>query len=472
LPGIKRSSVAQRLALILALIIISTTAADLVVMRLLLEATFVEVSDQITASTLLALRAESACGLDKSALSLLNTAKEVDVAAYDASGKRTSRKRPLLPSSLGEVTRKDALRTPYKPTFIDDDERPGRPAILPAITSSSAQFIVAADRVAPRVLASDVVQALALAFLIATAIGLAAVVVVTVRIRRALFQATRAASRIADGVLNERLPTRSGDETSELAVDFNRMADTVQRLIDQLRVEQHKKRQMLDDWIQEIRAPANAILASLDPLTKDDLAQDAEKRKQVVDSAFSQAHGLKALVEDLTLLARIENEEILLELLTIDLGSIAKAEVDRLKPEADRAGVVLALDRPAAPNVSCDPLRLGHALRNILKNAIRHSPRGKTIRVVVDQQRDIALIEVIDEGPGIAAEHIDRLGERFYRVDKETSRSGLGLSIARSLIELHGGALHIDSEVGKGTTVTVALPGSGPAPFARPSLGP
>jgi signal transduction histidine kinase len=127
--------------------------------------------------------------------------------------------------------------------------------------------------------------------------------------------------------------------------------------------------------------------------------------------------------------------------------------------------VTLSVDAPASQSVHADGQRIAQVLTNLLSNALRHTPQEGRIDVRLRMENRAALIAVSDTGPGISAEDLPHIFDRFYRADKSRSRetqsaggSGLGLAIARGIIEAHGGRIWVESEPGKGTTVTFTLP--------------
>ena len=138
------------------------------------------------------------------------------------------------------------------------------------------------------------------------------------------------------------------------------------------------------------------------------------------------------------------------------------ATIERLRPVAEKASVALELDADASLYCDCSPTRIGQLFGNLIENAIKYNvPQGR-VTVIARQQRHMAIVRVRDTGIGIAQEHLDRLFERFYRVDTSRSReiggTGLGLSIVKHLAALYHGEVSVESEVGKGSTFTVRLP--------------
>jgi two-component system phosphate regulon sensor histidine kinase PhoR len=170
------------------------------------------------------------------------------------------------------------------------------------------------------------------------------------------------------------------------------------------------------------------------------------------------------IVEDLMSLSRIESERFVAPAERIDLREVAQAAVEHVQALAGERGCEVALAPGEAVVVPGDHGQLLQLADNLLGNAVRYgcSDRAAVVTVSVERRGDQALLRVRDRGDGIAAEHLPRLTERFYRVDAARSRdsggTGLGLAIAKHIVERHRGALNINSQMGEGTQVTVRLP--------------
>ena len=173
---------------------------------------------------------------------------------------------------------------------------------------------------------------------------------------------------------------------------------------------------------------------------------------------------MQALVDDLLDLSKIESGVWTPEPVEVDLSAIARETWDVLDPRPREAGVSLDLQVPNDRKVFADPDALRHILRNLLDNAIRYAPSGSMVRVGVAREATVDRVTVQDDGPGIPSGHIERVFERFYRVEAARSReaggTGLGLSIVKHMTAAHGGDVGIDSEVGQGTRVWFTFPAS------------
>jgi signal transduction histidine kinase len=171
---------------------------------------------------------------------------------------------------------------------------------------------------------------------------------------------------------------------------------------------------------------------------------------------------MQVLVDDLLDLSRIESGAWTPEPADVDLEAVTRDVWSTFDQRPEEAGVDLATDVPADLSVRVDPDAMRQILRNLLDNALRYAPSGSSVTVKATADDGSVHLSVEDEGPGIPTAHLQRVFERFYRVDAARSReaggTGLGLSIVKHLVVAHGGDVGIDSEVGKGTRVWVHLP--------------
>jgi signal transduction histidine kinase len=200
---------------------------------------------------------------------------------------------------------------------------------------------------------------------------------------------------------------------------------------------------------------------------------DAGVRDRFLGTIEAEANRLTTLVNDLLVLSRADSHMLELRLGDVDVATLARESVERLAPQATSKGVRVEVVAPAGPAIArVDPYRIQQVLVNLLDNAIKYSSPGGTVTVSVALEADGSLqVAVRDEGPGISPEVQPHVFERFYRADGARSRrfagggpvraatgAGLGLSIAKALVEAHGGRIGLESAVGEGTTVNFTLP--------------
>jgi signal transduction histidine kinase len=240
---------------------------------------------------------------------------------------------------------------------------------------------------------------------------------------------TRGARALARGKLDTRVPMRGRDEVAELASAFNGMAEALER-------NEKARRNMVSDVAHELRTPLTNIRAQLEAVQDGVMTADGEWLASMEEEAAL----LARLVDDLQQLSLAEAGELRLELAEVEVAELVERAVSGL------AFRELACDVPRGLLVRADARRMMQVLRNLLVNAITHA--ASAIRVSASRVHDRIEIRVADDGPGIADEHAERVFDRFYRVDASRSRAtggaGLGLAIAKELIELHGGTIRYE----------------------------
>ena len=321
--------------------------------------------------------------------------------------------------------------------------------------------------VRPMQVTLDRVRSTLLSFALA---GLAATIVcglLAVWLSRRLLRPIRALEdaslAIAHGDLDRRVPVESADEIGELAGAFNSMAQQVQTTMEQ-------QRQFVANASHELRTPVTNIKLRSEALLGGGVTDTARAARYLTE-IDSEADRLGRLANTLLDLSRLESaasgQGDPAEL--IDPAAMLTAVADDLRLRVENAGLAILVDAPAGlPAIFVRPEQIEAALINLLDNSIKFTPPGGTVRLSVQAVEGICRITVSDTGPGIPAEDLPYVFDRFYRVDKAHSRqsgrnslgsgAGLGLAIVRSLIEENAGQIRVASAVGEGTTFTVEFP--------------
>jgi heavy metal sensor kinase len=275
--------------------------------------------------------------------------------------------------------------------------------------------------------------------------------------RRALAPVSQMADRartITAERLSERLPVvNPDDELGQLAAVFN---DTFARLEQSFA----QLRRFTADASHELRTPLTAIRSVGEVGLRE--RRDERAYREIVGSMLEEADRLGRLVDSLLTLSRADAGQVKLTLSRVDLVELAREVASHLGVLAEEKRQSLTLDATAPVFAAADRLVFRQAVINLVDNAIKYSPEGGRVRIVVRDRAQGPILEVIDTGPGIAAEYREHIFDRFYRVDKARSRAmggtGLGLAIARWAVEAHGGRLELESEEGRGSTFRIVLP--------------
>ncbi len=236
--------------------------------------------------------------------------------------------------------------------------------------------------------------------------------------------------------------------------------------VTELRRLQRVRAEFIGNVSHELRTPLTTIRLLTETLLQDLERADVPPRiRERVNKIDVETGHLAQMVNELLDLSRIEGGAAELHLDNVDMRAVVLSALDRLRTFAERQGITLAADLPESsdlPWVRGDAERLEQVLVNLLHNAVKFSPEGSTVEVLARQSGDQVAVEVRDRGVGIPRADIDRVFERFYKVDKSRTPgrggTGLGLSIARHIVEGHGGRIWVESEEGKGSTFTFTVP--------------
>lgn len=288
-------------------------------------------------------------------------------------------------------------------------------------------------------LLSGVTRAALIAGLLAGLVAFALAIVLVRQITHPLTELNDATQRIAQGDLTVRVPARGQDELAQLGGAFNRMAAS-------LETQETLRRHLIADVAHELRTPLTAIQGTVEAIQDGIFPLSVESLEPIHEETLL----LGRLVEDLRTLAQAEAGRLSLNLAAVDAGELTERIVAGLLPVAQQSGIDLAwqIGTPP-PALRGDAQRIGQVLTNLLSNALRHTPAGGKIEVTAKHQAAGMLLSVQDSGPGIAAADLPHIFDRFYRGDpsrsRETGGSGLGLSIARQLVEAHGGRIWAES---------------------------
>jgi two-component system OmpR family sensor kinase/two-component system sensor histidine kinase BaeS len=257
-----------------------------------------------------------------------------------------------------------------------------------------------------------------------------------------------AADRVASGDYTVRVAEHGPHAIRALARAFNTMTARLQ-------YHDRQRRDLMADVAHELRTPLTVIQGKLEGLLDGVYPRDDSQLVEVLE----EAHVLSRLIEDLRTLALSESGALRLQKEITDLGALARDTARTFAPDADARRVVIVVD--ASPDLAplvVDPVRIREVMTNLLSNALGHTPPGGRVDVRVHPASDRGvLVEVRDSGAGMSSEDLARAFDRFHK-GPESHGSGLGLTIARSLVAAHGGDIRASSSPGRGTAVTFTLP--------------
>jgi len=267
------------------------------------------------------------------------------------------------------------------------------------------------------------------------------------RMTRPMDSLIDAAGRIEAGDYSAHVPEHGAPELRSVARAFNAMSA-------RLKSNDEQRRSFLADVAHELRTPLSVIRGQAEAIADGLYPGDAAHLAPILDAT----QALDRLIEDLRTLVLTDAGNLVLHKEPTDLGALAAETVESFKAQAAAAGVTLSADVSDQPMiVRIDPARIRSVLGNLLSNAIRHTPTGRSVRVTVSPSGDNVVITVTDTGGGIPPELLPRVFDRFAK-GANSPGSGLGLAIAHDIVAVHGGTLTIESKLGSGTTVRLTFP--------------
>ncbi len=329
--------------------------------------------------------------------------------------------------------------------------------VYTALEMPTGEFILIALRPAfpyLQMFRQDVVPPLTGAAVVALLIALILAIWISRWIVSPLQRITYAARSIT-GKPSQRIPVEGPEEVQELSMAFNEMTERVQS-------SQSSQRDFIANISHELKTPLTSIQGFAQAIL-DGTADSPEDRKQAAGVIYSEAERMNQLVLSLLELARLEAGTAHLEQETVNLETVLQNIVKKLTPQARASQVELHADIPLLFQVKGDEDRLTQVFTNLVDNALKFTPRGGKVTLTAQMAGDGVEIRIMDSGPGISPQDLPHIFERFYQADKSRQGGqghgvGLGLAIAREIVQAHRGTIRAESSPGQGATFIVSLP--------------
>jgi signal transduction histidine kinase len=258
----------------------------------------------------------------------------------------------------------------------------------------------------------------------------------------------KAANKVAKGDLEARVAVTGRDEVAKLSADFNRMAEQLQ--------EAKQQRADLIAWVShDLQTPLTSIQATLEALA-DGLVEDPEMVKRYLANAQREVRSLSVLIDDLFQIAKLDAGGLSLNRSSNSLSDLISDTLESFSSTAKHRDISLTGEvEPRIDPVWMDAQQIGRVLNNLVSNAIRYTPAGGKVEILARRSGDLTEVHVRDNGDGIPQADLPHIFESFYRGEKSRSRAtggaGLGLAIARGVVEAHGGEIQVNSTPGEGT---------------------
>jgi signal transduction histidine kinase len=322
-----------------------------------------------------------------------------------------------------------------------------------ALASASDTIILAVPRAGSLAILAGLIMPLTVGGILALLVSLIVAIVFARSIYRPINKLKDGAASIARGDYDQRIPPQGPREMQELAVSFNHMADEVKHSQAQLR-------HFVADVSHELKNPLTSIQGFSQALV-DGTAGDDETRSKAADIINSESKRMRRQVDELLELSRMQSSQLKMAREPVDIDDVIARCHDIFDLQARDKGVRLIRRTSGSLTMDGDPDRLEQLFNNLLDNAIKNTQSGGQVAITATKDRDLIEIKVTDNGPGIPADQLPHVFERFYQVTGVRTGVGLGLAIAREIVSAHAGTIEARSQPGEGAEFIVRLPASG-----------
>ena len=355
----------------------------------------------------------------------------------------------------GDDPRSAVERKPFSAAPIQIGPEPGYLYLI----LGGEQYESIAHMVESSYIIRNSIISLIVTFLLIGIVGLAIFFLLTKRLRT-MFSVVRAFER---GDYGKRLAEKPRDEIGQLSRAFNDMAAKVESTLEEMRRSDQLRRELVANVSHDLRSPLASVQGYLETLLIKDERLDAAERRRFVEIIHNNVQRLGTLVSELFELSRLEAQQIRPVREPFALSELVQDVVVKLQPQAQECGVALASALPRdLPFVWADIGMIERVLTNLIENALRYTPREGRVEVSLTRENGQVRVRVSDTGLGIPPEDVPHVFDRFYRVDKSRSResggAGIGLAIARHILEMHKSRVYVERSTPQGTVFAFTLP--------------
>jgi len=300
------------------------------------------------------------------------------------------------------------------------------------------------------------------ALLVALLAGLGSFAYVTRRLRKLTSIMQDFSQNSDSGALRFAVDENSKDEINLLGASFNEMADRIDQQVESLKQNDAQRRELIANVSHDLRTPLTSLHGYLETLLLKDDTLSAEEKHQYLEIANARSKQLNELIGELFELAKLDSCTTLMNVEAFSLAELVQDVVMKFQLQAEKLGIHLRTQFGAdLPNAYGDIGLMQRVLDNLIENALRHTPKGGKVSITLDANPDRLTVKVADNGCGIPPSELPHIFDRFYRMEKNrenVEHAGLGLAIAKRILDLHGSVIHADSVLQHGTTFEFYVP--------------
>ncbi len=356
---------------------------------------------------------------------------------------------------LGQDPRFPAVRKPFSASKIQLPQ--GRDGYI-YIVIGGEDYTATTASTRESYIFNTLLKAMILTIALAAIAGLILFALLTKRLRNM----AAAVKNFKEGDYSQRIDDDSDDEIGELASSFNQMADTIVANMAELKQTDQLRRELVANVSHDLRSPLASIQGYLETIMMKDRSLEPDRRKEFLHTILGETESLNKLVHELFELSKLDAREKAPHPEKFSMEELVQDVVAKFQDKAEKSGISLNAFTPGElPPVYADIGMIERVLSNLIGNAIEYTPEGGKVDVAIEQKNGEVLTSVDDNGPGIPEEDLPHIFERFYRVEKSRTRNngstGLGLAIAKKMIDLHNGDISVSSRLGEGTKFRFSL---------------
>ncbi|WP_261701672.1 sensor histidine kinase [Staphylococcus equorum] len=390
-------------------------------------------------------------------VAIMESESDFIVVITDRNGEVVTSSNPMEPEMTAVIGHTDDDQVPDEGVILESDWADEKyvatdsPIIMDGTHSGHVFMFADSDHI--KEIISNLSRQFLIIGVITVILTIITVIVLSKVITQPLVRMKKATEELNRGNHEVELSTSRKDELGELATAITHLSKDLKRL-------KNERNEFLANVSHELRTPLTYLKGYTDIINRDTTSE--EDRIRYTQIIQEETEHLAGLIKTLFELAKIDQNEFAIKKEKVEFDALIQKIVERIYPAIEERNIEFSYSCPNNVIITIDPERIQQVLLNILDNAIKYTPRGNHVRLEVVQNKNEVLTIISDTGEGIAEEDMPYIFERLYRAEKSRSRSkggsGLGLTIAKEIVELHTGRMEVESEPGEGTAFNISLP--------------